>query len=285
MRDALLPKSLSNGYTKRAGPHRKMVRSNRKDLTNPVAHQMTRSGNCQSDIPALRSLFMVIRPDPSRCCRIALGHCARRCGSGAALGRRQLADTAASTVGGAHGSGAAAGGGNARMERAIRRLAPSADDGRRHPRRRRRFRQLPRQSVAGGGAARHRPRSLRAFYRRPDAGPEHHGLARCPAGVQQIAVGLSRHPGQRRTHRPRPRDVGAICRGLRRGRARLRRRPLHHRRDLGRGIRATASWAATVRCCARRRRSPASAAAAIISARSFSPRSKSWRAATSSRSG
>ena len=106
----------------------------------------------------------------------------------------------------------------------------------RHPRRRRRLRQLHRRLVAAGRAARHQPRDFRAVDRRADAGPEHHGPARCPAGIQQIAMGLSRHAGERRAHRARPRAVGAIRLGFRRGRARLRRRSLHRRGDLGRGI-------------------------------------------------
>ncbi len=153
--------------------------------------------------------------------------------------------------------------------------------GRRHSRRCRQFRQLPRGAVAAGSAARRVARELRALHRRADARSAHHGSARCAAGIHQDAVGVSRRAGQRRAHRPRPRAVGAERARVRRRRARLRRRPSHHRGDLGRRIRTTAPWAASVRSYVRQRRSPASAAAAIFSARSFSPRSKSWRAATS----
>ena len=90
--------------------------------------------------------------------------------------------------------------------------------------------------MAGGGAPRHYPGHVRAGNRRADAGPEHYGPARRSAGIHQIAMGLSRPPGRRRAHRPRPRAVGAIRQGLCRGRARLRRRSLHSRGDLGRRI-------------------------------------------------
>ena len=122
------------------------------------------------------------------------------------------------------------------MERAIGRLAPSADDGRRHPRRRRRFRQLRRRHGAAGRAARHQPRGVRAIDGRAHARPEHHGSARRPARVQQIALGLSRSPGERRTHRARARTVDAIRLGFLGDGARVRRRSAHHRRHLGRGI-------------------------------------------------
>ena len=122
------------------------------------------------------------------------------------------------------------------MERAIGRLAPSADDGRRHPRRRRRFRQLRRRHGAAGRAARHQPRGVRAIDGRAHARPEHHGSARRPAGVQQIALGLSRSSGERRAHRARARTVGAIRLGFLGDGARVRRRSAHHRRHLGRGI-------------------------------------------------
>ena len=82
------------------------------------------------------------------------------------------------------------------MERTIGRVGPPADDGRRHPLRRRRLRQLPRRVVAGGGTARRQPRDLRALHRRADARPEHHGPARCAAGIHQVDLGLSRSPGR-----------------------------------------------------------------------------------------
>ena len=177
-----------------------------------------------------------LRPILRGCCRdrSLVSALASIAAAAAAAGGRQLADTDVSTVGGARGSGSGAG--NARMERAIGRLAPSADDGRRHPRRRRRFRQLPRQLVA---AAERRGISREAFEHLTagltpdlsimdllDAQPE---FNKSPWDYLDIA-------GERRTHRARARAVGAICLGFRRGRARLRRRPPHHRGDLGRGI-------------------------------------------------
>ena len=155
-----------------------------------------------------------------------------------ATGGRQLAGPDISTLRAVFGSGTGSDSGRrgARMERAIGRLAPSADDGRRHPRRRRRFRQLHRRHGAAGRAARHQPRGVRATDGRAHARPEHHGSARRPAGVQQIALGLSRSPGERRAHRARARAVGAIRLGVLGDGARLRRRSAHHRRHLGRGI-------------------------------------------------
>ena len=108
--------------------------------------------------------------------------------------------------------------------------------GGRHPRRGRRFRQLPCQPVARCRAPRRQPRKLPALYRGADAGPAHYGSARCPAGIHQGDLGLSRLAGERGAHRARPRAVDAIRLDLRRGRTRLRRRPLHHRGDLGRRI-------------------------------------------------
>ena len=86
-------------------------------------------------------------------------------------------------------------------------------------------RQLHRGIVAGGRAARRHAAKFRALYRGLDAGPAHHGPARCAAGVHQVDVGLSRHAGERRPHRARARAFGAICADFRCGRAGLRRRP------------------------------------------------------------
>ena len=71
------------------------------------------------------------------------------------------------------------------------------------------------------------------LHRLAHARPADHGSARQPAGVHQIVLGLSRHPGDRRAHRAGPRAPRKISQHLRRGGARLRSRPLHHRRDLG----------------------------------------------------
>ena len=125
---------------------------------------------------------------------------------------------------------------NGRLERTTRRLGRSAHDRRRHPRRGRRFRQLPRQPVARCRTPRRQPRKLPALHRGPDARPAHYGSARRAAGIHQVDLGLSRSAGERRAHRARPRAVDAIRLDLRCGRARLRRRPLYHRGDLGRRI-------------------------------------------------
>ena len=136
--------------------------------------------------------------------------------------------------------------------------------------------------VAARRQAQHLARELRQVHRGADARSPHHGLGGRAAGVHQGVLGLSRHPGQRRAHRRRPRDPRQVQGDLRQGREAVRRRPQHHHRDLGRRVRTTARSAATARCCARPRRSPASAAARPISATSFCPRWKSCIAAISS---
>ena len=146
----------------------------------------------------------------------------------------QLFDAPVSTAGEQPGSNA--GRRSGRVERTSGRLGRSAHDCRRHPRRGCRFRQLPCRPVARCRAPRRRPRKLPALHRGAHARPAHHGSARRPAGIHQVAVGLSRPAGERGAHRPRPRAVDAICLDLRCGRARLRRRPSHHRGDLGRRI-------------------------------------------------
>ena len=121
------------------------------------------------------------------------------------------------------------------LERAARRLRRSAHDRRGDPRGGGGFPTMPRAPVAAGRAPRRLARNVYAPTRRADARFAHHGSARQPAGVHQVVLGLSRHAGDRRAHRARPRAARQIPRDLRRGRARLRRRPLYHRRDLGRG--------------------------------------------------
>ena len=122
--------------------------------------------------------------------------------------------------------------------------------------------------------------SFEKYTARADARPAHHGPDGRAAGVHQGVLGLSRHPGERRAHRRRPRNSRQAQGGLRQGREAVRRRPLHHHRDLGRRVRTTARSAATGRCCARPRRSPASAAVRPISATNFCRRWKSCIAAT-----
>ena len=56
----------------------------------------------------------------------------------------------------------------------------------------------------------------------------------CAAGVHQGVLGLSRSAGDRGAHREGPRAARRQCGGVRCGREGLRRRPLHHRGDLGR---------------------------------------------------
>ncbi len=148
----------------------------------------------------------------------------------------QLSAAPVSTSGERLGSNAGRRQRNGRLERAGGRLGRPAHDGGSHPRRGRRFRQLSRQPVAGCRTPRRQPRELPALHRGPDAGPAHYGSARRATGIHQVDLGLSRSFGERRAHRARPRAVDAICRDLRGRRARLRRRPLHHRGDLGRRI-------------------------------------------------
>ena len=95
------------------------------------------------------------------------------------------------------------------------------------------LRQLPRRAVAAGRAPRRVAGGLRCRHRGPHARSADHGLDGRPARVHQIVLGLSRHPGQRRAHRKRPRHPGPASCDLRRGREGLRRRPLLHRRHLG----------------------------------------------------
>ena len=122
------------------------------------------------------------------------------------------------------------------MERRIRGLRPSADDGGGDPLRRGQFPQLPRGAAAAGRAPRRQPRRVRRQCRRPHAGSADHGSARRPARVHQVVLGLSRPAGERGADRERPRHPRAAPRDLRRGREGLRRRSQHHRRDLGRRI-------------------------------------------------
>ena len=160
---------------------------------------------------------------------------------------RQLADPVVPTAGGQLGSRALGRARRrARMERAIRRFGPSADDGRGHSRRRCRIRRLSRRAVAIGGAARRHARDLRGLHRGSHARPAPDGFARRATRIHQVHLGLSRCAGQRGAHRARARNIGATCADLCGGRADLRRRPPCHRGNLGRRVRSTARWAATV---------------------------------------
>ena len=87
--------------------------------------------------------------------------------------------------------------------------------------------------MAAGAAARGEPRRVRRANRRPDAGPAHHGFARCAARVHQIGLGLSGHSRERRPDPERPGDSVPLSKHFRWRRKSLWRRPLHHRRDLG----------------------------------------------------
>ena len=122
----------------------------------------------------------------------------------------------------------------AAVERPVRRLRRSQHDAPRRSARRPRISTIASSACGRWPRARHHAPDLRRPYRRADARSAHHGSARQPARVHQVVLGLSRHPGDRRAHRARPRAAREIPQDLRRGRARLRRRPLHHRRDLGR---------------------------------------------------
>ena len=75
-----------------------------------------------------------------------------------------------------------------------------------------------------------------AYTAHADARSAHHGSARQPAGIHQIVLGLSRSPGERRAHRTRAARCSQKYRATFDAVERsLWRRPLHHRRDLGRG--------------------------------------------------
>ena len=127
---------------------------------------------------------------------------------------------------------------SAGVERRIRRVRPSADDGGGDPRGGGRI-SAPASKSCGRMAARRgvSRADLRHLYRRPDARSPDHGSARRPARVHQVVLGLSRHAGERGAHQA----TGARCwrntaRPSMRSRTRLWRRPPYHRRDLGRGI-------------------------------------------------
>ena len=64
----------------------------------------------------------------------------------------------------------------------------------------------------------------------------HHGPDGFAAGIHQVDLGLSRHPGQRQPPRQGPRDPRQIQAAVRRGGKSLRRRPLCDRGDLGHRI-------------------------------------------------
>ena len=134
------------------------------------------------------------------------------------------------------------------MERRIRRLRPSADDGGRDPRGRGQFPQLPRRPLAAGGAPRRLARGVRCAMSPAltpdlrimdllDAQPE---FTKSFWDYLDILVSDERIENGRAI-------LAKYRRDLRRGREGLRRRPPHHRRDLGRRIRTTAPRSATAR--------------------------------------
>ena len=124
----------------------------------------------------------------------------------------------------------------AAMERRGRRFRPSADDRVRDPRGGGEFRKLRGRDVARCRAAKHHPRQFRALYRGAATRSAHHGPDGFAAGIHQVDLGLSRHPGQRQQDGQGPRGARQIQAAVRRGGKTLRRRPLHHRLDLGRRI-------------------------------------------------
>src|SRR5437870_917450 len=129
-----------------------------------------------------------------------------------------------------------AGGGDPRLERRIRRLQSPADDGAGDPRRGCQFPQLPRRTLAAGGASRRFARAVRGQRCGPHSRSADHGSARCPARIHQIVLGLSRHPGERGSHPEWAGDSRPAPRHLRRGREGVWCRSPLHRRDLGRRI-------------------------------------------------
>ena len=163
----------------------------------------------------------------------------------------------------------------AALERRGRRLRPSPDDGSRDPRGGGEFRQLRRLDVARRRPAQHLAGKLPALYRRAHARSAHHGPDGFAAGIHQVDLGLSRHPGQRRQARQGPRDPRQIQAAVRRGGKGLRRRSLCRSRRSGASNRTIPPRWAIAACCNPPRRWPASAAARNISGTSSSRRWKS----------
>ena len=112
------------------------------------------------------------------------------------------------------------------MERRSRVVRPSADGEPARSASRCEFPQLPRRTVAAGGAPRRLARRASMRNGRPDARCADHGLRRRAAGVHQVVLGLSRSPGDRRADRRRGAShSGPASRCVRCGRAGLWGRP------------------------------------------------------------
>ena len=95
------------------------------------------------------------------------------------------------------------------------------------------FRQLRRLDVARRRAPQHLASQLPALHRGAYARSAHHGPDGFAAGIHQVDLGLSRHPGERQPPRQGPRDPRQIQAAVRRDRKSLWRRPLCDRGDLG----------------------------------------------------
>ena len=124
------------------------------------------------------------------------------------------------------------------MERRIRRLRPSADDGAR--------RSAPPRPISAAASQGLRPLAeRRGVSRARSSTPYVAGLTPdlrimdlldAQPEFTKCVLGLSRPAGERGADRERPRHARAAPRDLRCGGEGLRRRSLHHRRDLGRRI-------------------------------------------------
>ena len=102
------------------------------------------------------------------------------------------------------------------LERRGRRLRPSPDDRERDPRGGGEFRQLRRRDVARRRAPQHLAGKLPALHRGACARSAHHGPDGFAAGIHQVDLGLSRHPGERQPPRQGPRDPRQIQAAVRR---------------------------------------------------------------------
>ena len=120
------------------------------------------------------------------------------------------------------------------LERRGRRLRPSPDDRRARSARRRPISTIASPAMWPDAARRNiSQENFQRFTAGLDARSAHHGPDGFAAGIHQVDLGLSRHPGERQPPRQGPRDPRQIQGAVRRDGKGLRRRPLHHRRDLG----------------------------------------------------
>ena len=124
----------------------------------------------------------------------------------------------------------------AALERRGRRLRPSLDDRERDPRGGGEFRSVRGFDVARCRTPPHLARQFPALHRRTHARSADHGPGGLAAGIHQVDLGLSRHPGERQPARQGPRGAGDLQGAVRRDGKSLWRRPLCDRVDLGHRI-------------------------------------------------